>query len=116
MSIRRAAVIAVIAALAGAATSALSLASGAGRSASTQRCFDFTVVQPDPAAQFAAGTYHRQHFAQHFVVQAEFLSRRGVRVDAVAAGVCHRHRQRDDFLGQHINLARLHDRLEPRPA
>ena len=63
MSIRRVAVIAVIAALAGAATSALSLASGAGRSASTQRCFDFTVVQPDPAAQFAAGTYHRQNFS-----------------------------------------------------
>src|SRR5436190_19478694 len=63
MSIRRAIVIAAIAALAGAATSALSLASGAGRAASSQRCFDFTVVQPDPAAQFAAGTYHRQNFS-----------------------------------------------------
>ena len=63
MSIRRAVVVAAIAALAGAATSALSLASGAGRAASSQRCFDFTVVQPDPAAQFAAGTYHRQNFS-----------------------------------------------------
>jgi hypothetical protein len=40
MSIRRVVVVAAVAALAGAATSALSLASGAGRSASTQRCFD----------------------------------------------------------------------------
>ena len=63
MSIRRAVVVAAVAAFAGAATSALSLASGAGRSASTQRCFDFTVVQPDDAAQFAAGTYHRQNFS-----------------------------------------------------
>ena len=63
MSIRRGVVVAVLAALAGAATGTLSLASGAGRSASNQRCFDFTVVQPDPAAQFAAGTYHRQNFS-----------------------------------------------------
>jgi hypothetical protein len=63
MSIRRVVVVAAVAAVAGAATSALSLASGAGRVASTQRCFDFTVVQPDPAAQFAAGTYHRQNFS-----------------------------------------------------
>ena len=63
MSIRRAVVVAAVAAVAGAATSALSLASGAGRVASTQSCFDFTVVQPDPAAQFAAGTYHRQNFS-----------------------------------------------------
>jgi hypothetical protein len=63
MSIRRVVVVAAVAALAGAATSALSLASGAGRSASTQRCFDFTVVQPDPMAAFSAGTYHRQNFS-----------------------------------------------------
>jgi hypothetical protein len=63
MSIRRVVVVAAIAALAGAATSAFSLASGAGRAASTQGCFDFTVVQPDPMAQFAAGTYHRQNFS-----------------------------------------------------
>jgi hypothetical protein len=63
MSLRRVVAVAVLAALAGAATSALSLASGAGRLAATQRCFDFTVVQPDPAAQFAAGTYHRQNFS-----------------------------------------------------
>ena len=63
MSIRRVVVVAAIAAAAGAATSAFSLASGAGRAASTQRCFDFTVVQPDPMAQFAAGTYHRQNFS-----------------------------------------------------
>src|SRR5256714_13746551 len=63
MSTRRVAVIAVIAALAGAATSAFSLASGAGRSASTQRCFDFTVVQPDPMAASSAGPYHRQNFS-----------------------------------------------------
>jgi hypothetical protein len=63
MPIRRVVVVAAIAALAGAATSAFSLASGAGRAASTQGCFDFTVVQPDPMAQFAAGTYHRQNFS-----------------------------------------------------
>ena len=63
MSIRRVVVVAAVAAVAGAATSAFSLASGAGRTASTQRCFDFTVVQPDPMAQFSAGTYHRQNFS-----------------------------------------------------
>jgi hypothetical protein len=63
MPIRRVVVVAAVAAVAGAATSAFSLASGAGRTASTQRCFDFTVVQPDPAAQFSAGTYHRQNFS-----------------------------------------------------
>jgi hypothetical protein len=63
MSIRRVVVVAAVAAVAGAATSAFSLASGAGRTASTQRCFDFTVVQPDPMAQFSAGTYQRQNFS-----------------------------------------------------
>ena len=63
MSIRRVVIVAAVAALAGTATSAFSLASGAGRSVSTQRCFDFTVVQPDPMAAFAAGTYHRQNFS-----------------------------------------------------
>jgi hypothetical protein len=34
-----------------------------GSAAATQRCFNFTVVQPDPAAGFAAGVYQRQNFS-----------------------------------------------------
>jgi hypothetical protein len=34
-----------------------------GSAAATQRCFSFTVVQPDPLAGFAAGVYQRQNFS-----------------------------------------------------
>ena len=35
-----------------------------GSAAATQRCFNFTVVQPDPAAGFAAGVYHRRNWPE----------------------------------------------------
>ncbi len=38
-------------------------ASRIGHVSSTQRCFNFTVVQPDPQAQFAAGVYQRVNFS-----------------------------------------------------
>jgi hypothetical protein len=48
-------------AAAGLATSAL--ASRTAHLSATMRCFNFTVVQPDPQAQFAAGVYQRQNFS-----------------------------------------------------
>ena len=57
-----------------------------------------------------------QHFAQSFAVQPQPLHGGGVRVDSVAAIVRRRHGQGDDLLGQQIDLARLHDGLEARPA
>jgi hypothetical protein len=61
MPIRHVAAVAAAFTLLGGAVTAL--ASSRGTAASTQRCFDFTVVQPDPWAQFAAGTYHRSNFS-----------------------------------------------------
>jgi len=61
MSFRRIALVAALVATAGLATTAL--ASRSGKAASTQRCFNFTVVQPDPAAKFTAGIYQRVNFS-----------------------------------------------------
>ncbi len=64
MRIRPVALGLALIALAGlAATTALASGSVIGRATATQKCFDFTVVQPDPQAQFKAGVYHRQNFS-----------------------------------------------------
>ena len=45
------------------ATAALASSRTTGSAAATQRCFAFTVVQPDPQAHFAAGVYRRNNFS-----------------------------------------------------
>src|SRR5262249_49288563 len=64
------------------------------------------IIQPD----------HGQDFTEGLVVQAEFLHRGSVAVDAVGAAVGRGHGQRDDLLGEQVDLAGLHDGLEPGPA
>ena len=62
MPLRPIALAIALVAAAGLATAAP--ASRIGHVSSTQRCFNFTVVQPDPQAQFAAGVfYQRQNFS-----------------------------------------------------
>jgi hypothetical protein len=61
MPLRPIALAIALVAAAGLATSAP--ASRIGHVSSTQRCFNFTVVQPDPQAQFTAGVYQRQNFS-----------------------------------------------------
>src|SRR3954452_19462551 len=61
MSLHPLALVAALVATAGIATNAL--ASSYANVSATMRCFDFTVVQPDPSANFAAGVYHRQNFS-----------------------------------------------------
>jgi hypothetical protein len=52
-------------AVAGLATNALASRDDrpGARTAATQQCFQFTVVQPDPLAGFPAGVYNRQNFS-----------------------------------------------------
>ena len=61
MPLRPIALAIALVAAAGLATSAL--ASRTVHVSATMRCFNFTVVQPDPA-QFAAGVYQRQTSAR----------------------------------------------------
>jgi hypothetical protein len=61
MPFRPIALAVALVAAAGLATSAL--ASRTAHLSATMRCFNFTVVQPDPAAKFAAGVYQRQNFS-----------------------------------------------------
>ena len=61
MPLRPIALAIALVAAAGLATSAL--ASRTAHLSATMRCFNFTVVQPDPAAKFAAGVYQRQNFS-----------------------------------------------------
>ncbi|MDQ4040313.1 MAG: hypothetical protein M3141_01020 [Actinomycetota bacterium] len=63
MSVRRLAAALALAALAVMATTALASSRPTGSAAATQRCFNFTVVQPDPQARFAAGVYRRLNFS-----------------------------------------------------
>src|SRR3954453_18564579 len=62
MTLRPLGLIAAVLATAGLATTALASSKTVHVSA-TMRCFNFTVVQPDPAAKFAAGVYQRQNFS-----------------------------------------------------
>ena len=61
MSLRPIALALALVAAAALATSAL--ASRTAHLTATMRCFNFTVVQPDPAAKFTAGVYQRQNFS-----------------------------------------------------
>jgi hypothetical protein len=61
MPLRPIAVAVALVAAAALATSAL--ASRTAHLTATMRCFNFTVVQPDPAAKFTAGVYQRQNFS-----------------------------------------------------
>jgi hypothetical protein len=61
MPLRPVALAVALVAAAGLATSAL--ASRTAHLTATMRCFNFTVVQPDPAAKFVAGVYQRQNFS-----------------------------------------------------
>lgn len=63
MTLRPLGLIAAVLATAGLATTALGSSKQTGRVSATQRCFNFTVVQPDPAAKFSAGVYQRQNFS-----------------------------------------------------
>ena len=64
MSFPRLALAAALAAgMAALATTALASSRTTGSAAATQSCFAFTVVQPDPQAQFAAGVYQRNNFS-----------------------------------------------------
>jgi len=57
-----------------------------------------------------------QHFAQTLIIQTEPLHGGSVRVDSVAAIIRRRHGQRDNLLGQEIDLTWLHDGFEACPA
>jgi hypothetical protein len=63
MSIRPLLVAAALLAAAAVTASALASNGTSARVAATQQCFNFTVVQPDPQAGFAAGVYRRQNFS-----------------------------------------------------
>ena len=52
-----------VALVAAAALATTALASRTAHVTATMRCFNFTVVQPDPAAKFTAGVYQRQNFS-----------------------------------------------------
>jgi hypothetical protein len=52
-----------VALVAAAALATSALASRTAHLTATMTCFNFTVVQPDPAAKFVAGVYQRQNFS-----------------------------------------------------
>jgi hypothetical protein len=58
---------------------------------------------------------HGQHFSQGLRIESEPLHGGGVRVDSVRATVGHGDRERDDLLGQQVDLSWPHDGLEPSP-
>src|SRR5262249_41095494 len=69
----------------------------------------FDLVGVGKAVHLVIETSHRQHFTQRFCVEAQFLRRGRVGVDAVSAIVGRRHRQGDYFLCEQVYLPGLHN-------